>query len=442
MLPVITIVGRPNVGKSTLFNRLTKSRDALVADIPGVTRDRQYGEGRIGSKPYIIVDTGGIAEPENSDIAVYTDQQVWQAIDEADILLFMVDAKAGLTPADEKIAKQLREYHEKIVLLVNKSDRVDEVIALSEFYALGFENSKAISATSGRGVEEMIEALLEPFPAEELPEVDEEAGPCVAFVGRPNVGKSTLMNRILGEERVVVFNQPGTTRDSVYVPFDHLGKKYTLVDTAGIRRRARVEDAIEKFSVIKTLQAIQKAHIVVIIIDAREGLTDQDLHLMGKVVEMGRGLVIAINKWDGMSDYDKEQVKQKLDRKLVFVSFARRYFISALHGTGVGMLYHAIDEAYASASIDISTNELTEALEKILFDHQPPLVRGRRIRMRYAHIVGHHPLTILVHGKQTDALPDHYKRYMTTALRDRFKLIGVPLILRFKSDANPYTDAK
>ncbi len=437
MLPVITIIGRPNVGKSTLFNCLTQTRNALVADMPGVTRDRQYGRGVLGAKPYLVVDTGGIAETADPQMVTQVEKQVRQAIEEADRVLFLVDAKVGLTAADSIIAEQLRYFQEKVVLVVNKVDRLDPETVIGEFYRLGFGEPHPIAAKSGRNVENFIRTLLEPFPAEtEI--APEYAGICIAVMGRPNVGKSTLINRLLGEERVIVFDEPGTTRDSIFIPYERYGKRYTLIDTAGVRRRAKIEEAIEKFSVIKSLQALEKSHVVVMVFDARENITDQDMRLLGLILESGRGLVLAFNKWDGMSEYERERVKQTIDRRLAFVGFARRYLISALHGTGVGSLYRAIDEAYESSMRDLSTSELTQTLERAVFDHQPPLVGSRRIRLRYAHLGGHHPLVIVVHGKQIESLPDSYQRYLAHYFRKTFNLTGIPVNVRLVNDKNPY----
>jgi GTP-binding protein len=439
MLPVIVIIGRPNVGKSTLFNYLTKTRDALVVDMPGVTRDRQYGEGRVGDRDYIIVDTGGIAEPDDPEMSAMTDEQVDQAMSEADRLLFMVDAKDGLTAADQSIANRMRrEYRDKVTLLVNKIDRNDEVIACSEFYELGLGEPEGITATQGRGIQDMIQTVLNDLPKIERPDRDAEAGVKVTIVGRPNVGKSTLVNRILGEDRVVVLDRPGTTRDSIEIPFERDGTRYTLVDTAGVRRKAKVKNAIEKFSMIKTMQAIEASDVVVVVLNAHEGVLDQDLRLISIAAEHGKALVITMNKWDGMEDYDREQFKSDFDKKVNFVDYARRYFISALHGTGVGKLYHAVDEAYESTTREISTAMVTKALDEAQRVHQPPLVKGRRVKLRYAHIGSHNPLIIVIHGKQTAALPGSYQKFLSNFMRKRFNLVGVPVIIKLKSDENPY----
>ena len=437
MLPVIAIVGRPNVGKSTLFNVLTKSRDALVADFPGVTRDRQYGVGRVGDHPYLIVDTGGIAEPDDAEMAEMTDQQVMQGIKEASHVFFMLDARAGLTPGDEEISKLLRELEVPVTLVVNKTDHLDPDIACSEFYQLGLGQPVAVAAIRKQGVKALMEDVLKNIPQPDGAE-EAEAGVKIAIVGRPNVGKSTLINRLLGEERVVVLDRPGTTRDSIFIPYERQGVQYTLIDTAGVRRRAKVTDAIEKFSIIKTMQAIDKAHVVMVVMDAQEGISDQDMRLIGLVLESGQAIIIAVNKWDELPEDKKKKMREDIDRRLPFLSFARRYFISALHGSGVGKLYHAIDEAYAASAREITTGQLTRALEIATQEHQPPLVRGRRIRLRFAHIGQHHPMQIIIHGKQVDDLPGSYKRFLAAFFRKRFDLVGVPLIIRFINDSNPY----
>lgn len=441
MLPVFVIIGRPNVGKSTLYNYLTKTRDALVVDMPGVTRDRQYGEGRIGDRDYIIVDTGGIAEPDDPEMSSMTDEQVEQALREADRLLFIVDAKDGLTAADQAIAARMRrEYSGKVTLLVNKVDRSDAAVACGEFFELGLGEPVAITATQGRGVETMIQKLLNEFPEAEKSEQAKDKGIKVAVVGRPNVGKSTLINRILGEDRVVVMDRPGTTRDSIEVPFELDGRRYTLIDTAGVRRKARVTEVVEKFSMIKTMQAIEAADVVVIVFNAQEGVLDQDLRLISIAAEYGKALVLAMNKWDGMDEYAREQFKTNFDKKVNFVDYARRYFMSALHGTGVGKLYFAINEAYESTMREISTAMVTKALDDAQRKHQPPLVKGRRIKLRYAHIGSHNPLVVVIHGKQTQMLPGSYQKYLSHFMRERFNLVGVPVIIKLKNDDNPYVE--
>ncbi|MGM0593895.1 MAG: ribosome biogenesis GTPase Der [Pseudomonadota bacterium] len=444
MKPVIALVGRPNVGKSTLFNNLTRSRDALVADFAGLTRDRQYGIGRLGERPYLVVDTGGLSGNEqgiDSEMA----QQVRLAIGESDAVLFLVDARDGLSVADANIADYLRQCGKPVTLVVNKTDGVDATVVTGEFHELGLGTPWAIAAAHGRGVRSLINAVLEPFPDEEenlSEEEREEQGIRVAIIGRPNVGKSTLVNRILGEERVVVFDMPGTTRDSIYIPFERDGQHYTLIDTAGVRRRARVKEAIEKFSIIKTLQAITDANVVVMVLDAREGISEQDAHLLGHVMEAGRALVIAINKWDGLDQEQKDKVRRELQVKLPFLDFAKFHYTSALHGTGVGELYASVQKAYASAMRKFSTPELTALLESLQLSHQPPLVRGRRIKLRYAHQGGKNPPLIVIHGNQVDAIPHSYKRYLENSFRKHLKLEGTPIRIEFKGGENPYAGKK
>lgn len=441
MLPVFAIIGRPNVGKSTLFNYLTKTRAALVIDIPGVTRDRQYGDGRVGDRRYIVVDTGGIAELDNPEMAAMTDEQVDQAMEEADRLLFVVDAKDGLTPIDQMIAEKLRrQYRDKVILLVNKADRTDAALVCSDFFRLGLGTPHPISATQGRGIEAMIQSQLDLFPKKDDEAFSTEKGIRVAIVGRPNVGKSTLVNRMLGEDRVIVCDHPGTTRDSIEIPLEHDDKRYTLIDTAGVARRSRVKDIIEKFSMIKTMQAIDAAHVVVMVLNAQDGVVDQDLRLLNIIAERGKALVITINKWDGMNDeYVRESFKTLFETKVNFVDYARRYFISALHGTGVGKLYFAINEAYESTTREISTAMLTKALEAAQKTHQPPLVGGRRIKLRYAHIGSHDPLVVVIHGKQTVSLPGSYQKFLSNFMRENFNLNGIPVVIKLKSDDNPYS---
>jgi len=438
MLPVIALVGRPNVGKSTLFNYLTRTRDALVLDMPGVTRDRQYGQGKVGDTPYIVIDTGGLAEPDNPVMTQMTDPQVMMAMEEATVVLFMLDAQDGITSADQDIANMLRrQYSDKVKVVINKSDREDVTSVIAESYQLGLGGAIAIAATIGRGIADMVADLFEDIGIEDTPVVDVE-GTGVAIVGRPNVGKSTLINRLLGEDRVVVLDYPGTTRDSIDIPLERNGNKYTFIDTAGVRRRAKVSETVETFSIIKTLQAMQRADVVVVVIDSRDGLTEQDLKLIGRVYEMGKGLIVAANKWDGMDEYSKDQVTQALDRKLTFVSFARRYNISALHGTGVGNLFKAIDEIVESCAQDMPTAKLTKALEKAVQMHQPPLSKGRRIKCRYAHLGGRFPLVIVIHGKQVCAMPDAYKRYLSNHFRQTFGLKGLAVKIELKDDHNPF----
>ncbi|MEE4162691.1 MAG: ribosome biogenesis GTPase Der [Woeseiaceae bacterium] len=436
MLPVIALVGRPNVGKSTLFNRLTRSRDALVADYPGLTRDRKYGFGKIGPVPYIVIDTGGLAGGEVGIDERMVEQSV-RALEEADVAIVLVDGRAGLTAADEHVADLARRHAKTTWLAVNKAEGLDQDIIGSEFHALGVGQPVAISAAHGDRVAAMMDSVLEPFEDATEPDADEQALR-IAVIGRPNVGKSTLVNRLLGEERVVVFDQPGTTRDSVAIPFERGDDKYVLVDTAGIRRKARVHEAIEKFSIIKALQAIEQAEVVIAVLDAHEGVTEQDVSLLGLIVERGRALVVAINKWDGMTVEERRKVRSDLDRRLPFLEFADRMEISALHGTAVGDLLPAVRRAYAAAMRDMSTKALTSELEAAVTAHPPPLVRGRRIRLRYAHQGGRNPPIIVIHGNQTERLPDAYRRYLVNRFRKAFRLKGTPVRLTFKTSDNPY----
>ena len=437
MLPVVALVGRPNVGKSTLFNRLTRSRDALVADYPGLTRDRQYGYGKLGPVPYLVIDTGGVAGGE-SGIDERMVEQTVRALEEADVAIMLVDGREGLTAADEHVANLMRRHAKLSWLAVNKAEGLDKDISASEFHALGLGEPTAVSAAHGDRIAALMDAILEPFEEDAQAEDDEDQALRIAVIGRPNVGKSTLVNRLLGEERVVVYDQPGTTRDSVAIPFEREGKDYILVDTAGIRRKARVHEAIEKFSIIKALQAIEQAEVVISVIDAHEGVTEQDVSLMGLIVERGRALVVAINKWDGMNDDDRRKVRDDLDRRLPFLDFAERLMISALHGTAVGDLLPAVNRAHAAAMRDLPTTELTRELEAAVNAHPPPLVRGRRIRLRYAHQGGRNPPVIVIHGNQTERLPDSYRRYLVNRFRKVFRLKGTPVRLSLKTSDNPY----
>ena len=441
MLPVLTIVGRPNVGKSTLFNRLTRTRDAIVGDVAGITRDRQYGEGQLENHAFIVVDTGGIAEIDDPEMGAMTEQQVDAAINEADVILFVVDAKTGIANADHVIAKKLRQVKDKrIILVANKADHEVLEMTGTEFYSLGFKELFTISASTGRHVVPMLTDILSAFP-EEVLEKEDSKRTRIAVLGRPNVGKSTLINRIFGEERVIVFDRPGTTRDSIEIPYERNGKSYTLVDTAGVRRRKNMTEGVEIFSVIKAMQAMRQAHVVVMVVDARDGLTEQDMRLLGLIIETGNALVLAFNKWDGMSEDDRERLKSEIDRKLPFAKFARRYFISAKHGTGVGQLYDAIDETEEALSQAFTTHELTEILMAATETHQPPLAKGRRVKLRYAHVGSTKPLSFVIHGKQVDKLPGSYKQYLVHFFRDKLKLVGIPLILKFLGDNNPFVDA-
>ncbi|MGD8570990.1 MAG: ribosome biogenesis GTPase Der [Gammaproteobacteria bacterium] len=436
MKPVIALVGRPNVGKSTLFNCLTRSRDALVADQPGLTRDRKYGDGRIDDREFIVIDTGGLSGNADTLDALMAGQ-VWQAVNEADIVLFLADARQGVLPDDEEIARRLRRSQKTIHLVVNKIDGVDPDVTLAEFYALGFGEPCAISASNNRGVRSLIESVLtQEAPAE--PEQAQPRGIRIAVVGKPNVGKSTLINRILGEERVLVYDMPGTTRDSIYIPFTRQDQQYVLIDTAGVRRRGRVDDPLEKFSVIKTLQSIDEANVAVMVIDAHQGVSDQDAHLLGYILDAGRALLIIVNKWDGLTPDQRERVKTELDRKLKFCEFARLMFVSALHGTNVGNIFQPLLQAYQSATIDVSTSRLTRILEMAVDAHQPPLVQGRRIKLRYAHQGGRNPPVIVIHGNQTEKVPLTYRRYLMNYFIDAMQLEGTPVRLEFVTGKNPY----
>ena len=484
MTPVIALVGRPNVGNSTLFNRLTRTRDALVADFPGLTRDRKYGHANIAGFDFIVIDTGGIDGTEEGVEEKMAEQSLL-AIEEADVVLFLVDARAGLLPADIGIAQYLRQRDKTTVVVANKTDGIDADSHCAEFYQLGLGEVEQIAAAQGRGVTQLIEQVLAPLgeklnadqaveneedfaneeenPTASLDEWDndfdfeneEDAALLdealaeeqesvldknikIAIVGRPNVGKSTLTNRILGEERVVVYDMPGTTRDSIYIPMERDGQQYTIIDTAGVRKRGKVNLAVEKFSVIKTLQAIQDANVVLLTIDAREGISDQDLSLLGFILNAGRSLVIVVNKWDGLSQDIKDQVKSELDRRLDFIDFARVHFISALHGSGVGNLFESVQEAYACATQKTSTSMLTRILRMASDEHQPPLVNGRRVKLKYAHPGGYNPPIIVIHGNQVDRLADSYKRYLSNYFRKSLKIIGSPIRIQFQEGNNPF----
>ncbi len=412
-----------------------------MANIPGLTRDRQYGEGVMGNRPYIVIDTGGISGDDDG-INFEMASQSLQAIEEADAVLFMVDAKDGLTPDDSHILSHLRKRNKSSILVVNKTDGLDEGHALADFYLTGMEHLYPITATQGRGVKKMMDQVLASFPEEQPLEEDDVSvsGIKIAVAGCPNVGKSTLVNRMLGEERVIVFDQPGTTRDSIYIPYERHGKKYTLIDTAGIRRRGKTTETVEKFSVVKSLQSIQDANVVVMVLDAKKGIVEQDLHLVDYVISAGRGLVLALNKWDGMGVEQKEKVKSDIKRRMSFADFAKFHFISAKFGTGVGDLYKSIRTAYDSSRKKMNTNSLTRILQVATVDHAPPMMNGRRVKLRYAHTGGHNPPIIVIHGKQTGKLPDHYKRYLEKTFRKAMKLEGTPIRIEFKSDDNPFTD--
>ena len=441
ILPVIALVGRPNVGKSTLFNYLTRSREALVADYPGLTRDRQYGRVKRGERDCLVVDTGGITD-ELEGIDLFARKQVEIALQEADVVFFMVDARDGINASDEDIAESLRKLGKPVVLVVNKIDGIESSTVTHDFYSLALGEPVPIAASHGRNVHELLGRIDDLIPPLEDEFQEEDPGIAIAIVGRPNVGKSTLVNRLLGEERVVVFDEAGTTRDSIFIPFERNGRKFTLIDTAGMRRRAKVSLTVEKFSIIKSLQAIEKAHVVIYLIDAREGVTDQDAHILGLVLEAGRALIIGLNKWDGLDAEHRAFVKKQLEMKLTFLDFAEKHPISALHGSGVGKLFDVVHCLYDSAMIDMSTPVLTRILSDALAAHQPPLVGGRRIKLKYAHQGGRNPPVVVIHGVKTDALPAAYKRFLMNYFRDQLKLQGTPIRLVFKSPENPFHGQK
>ena len=437
MPPVIALVGRPNVGKSTLFNQLTRSRDALVADFAGLTRDRKYGEGKLGDMPYIVIDTGGISGDESGIDAAMAGQSM-VAIDEADVVLLMVDGREGLHPGDEALVKALRQKEKSFHLVVNKIDGVGEDVAASDFYRLGVADLHTIAASHNRGVHRLIGDVLAPLPVAQAVDESHDHGIRIAVIGRPNVGKSTLVNRLLGEDRVVVFDQPGTTRDSIYIDYERRGQQYTLIDTAGVRRRKNVRESVEKFSIVKTLKAIADAHVTVLVMDAHEGIVEQDLHLLGQCIDAGRGLVVALNKWDGIDADERDWIKSELHRRLQFIDYADIHFISALHGTGVGHLYDSIHQAHKAATTSLSTNKLTRILEDAVASHPPPLVNGRRIKLRYAHAGGQNPPIVVIHGSQTDALPASYSRYLEKTFRRVLELHGTPIRIELRTGENPY----
>jgi GTPase len=461
--PVVVLVGRPNVGKSTLFNRLTRSRSALVADFSGLTRDRHYGEGRVGQTPFIVVDTGGFEPVAKTGILHQMARQTKQAIAEADVVIFMVDARAGLNAHDHDISRLLRKLGQRVILCVNKAEGMQHGSAVAEFHELGLGLPVAISAAHGDGIADLIEHALEGLgePALETPEFDaDDAEPTeaalkiqgetvepeikhrikLAIVGRPNVGKSTLINTLLGEERVIAFDMPGTTRDAIEIEFDRGGKQYTLIDTAGLRKRGKVFEAIEKFSVIKTLQAIEACNVVLLMIDAQHEVSEQDAHIAGFILETGRALVVAINKWDGLDEEQREKIQREFDRKLRFLSFARVHTISALRGQGINTVLRSVNAAHAAAFMKLSTPRLTRELQAAVEQQPPPRKGIFRPKMRYAHQGGQNPPLIIVHGNALDAISDTYRRYLENRFRDAFELAGTPLRIEFKSSYNPFVD--
>ena len=441
MKPTIALVGRPNVGKSTLFNRLTKTRDALVADIPGLTRDRHYGHGKLGSKPYLVVDTGGFEPLAKDGIMHEMARQTEQAIAEADAIVFVVDGRTGITALDKEIANKLRKVDRPVVVAVNKSEGMTRGVVVADFHELGLGEPLAISATHGEGVRHLVEQVLAPYP-EPSDEEEKDDVLKVAIVGRPNVGKSTMINALLGEERVIAFDLPGTTRDAIYVDFERDGRKYTLIDTAGLRRKGKVFESIEKFSVIKTLQSIEDAHVVVLVLDARQDISDQDAHIAGFVLESGRALVVAVNKWDGLDNYKREQIKQDLETRLKFLDFARFHYVSALKGQGLVQVFRSVDAAYKAATADLSTPQLTRTLIDAVARQAPPRSGIFRPKLRYAHQGGRNPPVVVIHGNALDKVPDSYRRYLEHVFREVFKLQGTPLRIQFNVSQNPFAERK
>jgi GTP-binding protein len=442
MKPVIALVGRPNVGKSTLFNRLTRSRDALVADLPGLTRDRHYGEGRIGERPFLVIDTGGFEPVAKEGIMHEMALQTRQAVAEADIVVFIVDGRQGLTPHDKTITDFLRKSGRKVMLVVNKAEGMKYTSVVAEFYELGMGDPYVISAAHGDGVVDLVEESLDLAFAQRPDDAEELEPPArgvkIAIVGRPNVGKSTLVNTLIGEQRVIAFDMPGTTRDSIEVPFERDGKNYTLIDTAGIRRRGKVFEAIEKFSVVKTLQSISEANVVILLLDAQQDISEQDAHIAGFILESGRALVVAVNKWDGLRSDERDEIKIDLDRKLDFLSFAKTHFISALKASGIAPMLKSVDAAYAAATADLSTPRLTRALIEAVEKQEPRRKGSIRPKMRYAHQGGQNPPIIVIHGNSLDAVSEPYKRYLEKHFRDTFNLVGTPLRIELRVGKNPY----
>lgn len=442
MKPVIALVGRPNVGKSTLFNRLTRSRDALVADLPGLTRDRHYGEGRMGERPFLVIDTGGFEPVAKVGIMHEMAKQTKQAVVEADVVIFIVDGRQGLTPHDKTITDFLRKSGRSVMLVVNKAEGMKYTSVTADFYELGMGDPYVISAAHGDGVSDLVDEALDMAFAQRPPEdeVEQQTGKSIklAIVGRPNVGKSTLVNTLLGEERVIAFDLPGTTRDSIEIAFEREGKHYTLIDTAGIRRRGKVFEAIEKFSVVKTLQSISEANVVLLLLDAQQDISEQDAHIAGFILESGRALVIGVNKWDGLDSATRDEIKIDLERKLSFLSFAKTHFVSALKSTGIGPMMKSVDSAYAAAMTNLSTPKLTRALIEAV-EHQQPRRKGSiRPKLRYAHQGGMNPPIVVIHGNALEAIDANYKRFLEKHFRETFSLVGTPLRIELRSGKNPF----
>jgi len=443
--PVIALVGRPNVGKSTLFNRLTRSRDAIVHDLPGVTRDRHYGDGRLGGRPYLVIDTGGL-EPAAEGVYVEMARQAEQAIAESDAVIFVVDGRAGLTPGDRAIADKLRKALSKtrsrLHLAVNKTEGMQSHSAVAEFHELGLGEPAAISSAHGEGVTELIDLVLKDFPEEEDTKDEEHGHPRVAIVGRPNVGKSTLVNALVGEERVIAFDQPGTTRDPIEVPFERAGRRYTLIDTAGLRRRGKTGEGAEYFSIVKALQAIEAANVAVLVLDAAEGVTEQDAHVAGYILERGRAVVLAVNKWDAADKEARDRMKSEVAWKLGFLSFAEVHNISAKQGKGLPGLMRAVDAAFGAAMAKLPTPKLTRALMAALERQSPPKSGLVRPKLRYAHQGGMNPPRVIIHGNALERVPDSYKRYLEGFFRDKFSLVGTPMSIELRTGRNPYAPRK
>lgn len=443
-MPVIALLGRPNVGKSTLFNKLTRTRNALVADFPGLTRDRQYGKADIAGQQFVVIDTGGLVE-DSDDIDDLMIRQSFAAADEADLICLLVDARAGLNAHDEMIVERLRRLSKPVLLLVNKIDSMDADTVIAEFHQLGLGEPLGIAASQGRGLRQLEQRLLDVFPVvpeEATADESEDYVMRVAVIGRPNVGKSTLINRMLGEERLVAFDQPGTTRDSIFVSLEYAGEPVVLIDTAGVRRRGRIKETVEKFSVVKTLEAIDVANVVVMMLDAREGIADQDASLLGYILEQGRALVVAVNKWDRLPQDQRDNVRRQLERKLGFTDFADLHFISALHGSGIFDVLDSARKAYRSAFRHFATPELNKLLQDLMSEHQPPLVRGRRIKLRYIHQGGSNPPRFIIHGNQVESVPDSYRRYLMNRIRKHLRLKGTPIQIEFRGQSNPYAGKK
>ena len=441
MLPTIVLVGRPNVGKSTLFNRMTKSRDALVADLPGLTRDRHYGRGAGASRPYLVIDTGGFEPTAESGILKEMAKQTLLAIDEADVVIFLVDGRAGLTPQEFIIADKLRKSQRPVLLAVNKTEGMNRAVVAADFHELGLGEPLSISSAHGEGVKDLVELALENFPEHVFEdEMSANKKPKIAIVGRPNVGKSTLVNALLGEERVIAFDEPGTTRDSIEIDLEKDGKQYTLIDTAGVRKKGRVFEAIEKFSVVKTMQAIEDANVAILVVDAQEGITEQDAHVAAYILDAGRALVVAVNKWDGLPEDEREFIKKEIDRKLIFLDWAKFHYISALRKKGLPELLTSVDGAFKAAMAKLATPQLTRVLIDAIAQHQPPITRGTRPKLRYAHQGGQNPPIVVIHGSHVDDIKDSYKRYLEGVFRKTFQLVGTPLRVQFNQGANPFAE--